>query len=180
MTPGLFHHGPAEAMFDRGAILSPDGLYRYRLWRIWDSDLAPAAFVMLNPSTADATQDDPTIRRCMGFARSWGSGGIVVVNLFAWRATDPDALFAPAAHGNGNVGPENDAHLRKVFSVVDSVICAWGAHPLAERRGRDVLSLVPPGVEVSCLGLTKGGAPKHPLYLRSDTARVPFGKAGAL
>lgn len=73
-TPGYFRHSGGEAMFGNGAALSPDGVYRYRLWRIWDDDLAPTAFVMLNPSTADAMQDDPTIRRCMSFARSWGAG----------------------------------------------------------------------------------------------------------
>jgi hypothetical protein len=171
--PGYFKHGPAEAMYGRGAILSPDDLYRYRLWRIWDDDRAPTAFLMLNPSTADATLDDPTIRRCVGFAKRWGSGGIVVVNLFARRATDPAELLE---HDRADVvGPDNDEHLRAVFRTVDSVVCAWGAHPVVRRnRVGEVLSLIPPGVEVSCLGTTKDGHPKHPLYLRADTERVPF------
>jgi hypothetical protein len=167
----------AEAMHGSGAVISPDGVYRYRLWRIWDDDLFPTAFVMLNPSTADASVDDPTIRRCMGFARLWGAGGIVVVNLFAFRTTDPKILFGPqsAERGDGNVGNENDEHIRKVLGVVDNVVCAWGAHPLAASRAREVLALFPSGVEVSCLGTTKDGHPKHPLYLRANTARVPFG-----
>lgn len=175
---GFFRHGDAEAMYDRGAILSPGGLYRYRLWRIWDRDLAPVAFVMLNPSTADASADDPTIRRCVGFARSWGSGGVVVVNLFAWRATKPTDLARVEARGDDAdiVGrPACDEHIREVGRVVDSVVCAWGASPLVRPdRVREVLALFPPGVEVSCLGRTREGHPRHPLYLCSDTRREPF------
>lgn len=166
-------------MHDRGAILSPDGVYRYRLWRIWDDDLAPCAFVMLNPSTADASQDDPTIRRCMGFAKRWGSGGIVVVNLFAVRATDPADL--DRAPPDGLVGPDNDVHLRATFRVVDMVVCAWGAieasvcaNAIRATTVRHVLNLIPREVEVCCLGRTKGGHPRHPLYLRADTPREPF------
>ncbi len=171
---GLFQHGPAEAMYGIGAVLSDDGVYRYRLWRIWDQDLAPTAFVMLNPSTADATVDDPTIRRCMGFARSWGAGGIVVVNLFAYRATDPADLVRALRARHHIRGPERDAHLRAVFSVVDTVVCAWGAHHLAEAVAPEVLGLVPKGIQVSCLGRTKEGHPRHPLYLAATTRREPF------
>lgn len=180
----LFHRGSAEAMYDRGAILSPDGVYRYRLWRIWDDDLAPCAFVMLNPSTADATEDDPTIRRCTAFAKSWGAGGIVVVNLFAVRATDPVDLVSLDARGVNLVGPEADAHIRKVLSVADVVVCAWGktlatwSKPWRDRldaRVAEVLALVPRSVEVCSLGVTAGGHPRHPLYLRADTPREPFG-----
>lgn len=176
-VPGLFRHGEAEAMHGRGALLSGDGVYRFRLWRIWDDDLLPTAFLMLNPSTADATEDDPTLRRCMAFARSWGAGGVVLVNLFAFRATDPKALSV--AHGSGvDVrGADRDEHLRRVFSVADTVVCGWGAHPLAAAEAPRVLALVPRGVEVSCLGRTASGAPRHPLYLRADTARVPYPRA---
>lgn len=173
---GLFRHGPAEAMHNRGAVLSPDGVYRYRLWRIWDADRHPTAFVMLNPSTADASVDDPTIRRCMGFARSWGAGGIVVVNLHAYRATDPRDLMAAAGRGVDVIGPDNDAHVRAVFSVVDSVVFAWGAATLGPGVARRVREALPPGVEVSCLGVTKHGHPRHPLYLAANTARVVFNR----
>ena len=168
-------------MHDRGAILSPGGVYRYRLWRIWDDDLAPCAFVMLNPSTADAEVDDPTIRRCTAFAKSWGSGGIVVVNLFAYRATDPDALAE--VDPPELIGPEADAHMRKVFSVADVVVCAWGAtltlwgarwRAFQARRAAEVLAMIPQGVEVCSLGVTAGGHPRHPLYLAKNTPRVPF------
>lgn len=178
MQPGLFSHGPAEAMYDRGAVLSPDGVYRYRLWRIWDQDRAPTAFVMLNPSTADASIDDPTIRRCVGFARSWGAGGVVVVNLYAFRATDPADLLAAEARGVDVIGPDNDAHIRTVFSAVDGVVFAWGATPVGPGVARRVRDALPPGVEVSCLGVTKHGHPRHPLYLAANTARVPLTDGG--
>lgn len=175
--PGLFQHGPAEAMYGRGAVLSDDGVYRYRLWRIWDDDRAPTAFLMLNPSTADAERDDPTLRRCVAFARLWGAGGgVVLVNLFAFRATSPDELARAHREGRDVRGAERDEHLRKVFSVADVVVCAWGAHPLADDETvRSVLALIPSEIEVCCLGRTAAGAPRHPLYLRADTAREPFG-----
>lgn len=175
-TPGLFTHAHGEAMYGSGAVLSACQRYRYRLWRVWDHDLAPTAFVMLNPSTADATADDPTIRRCTAFARRWGAGGIVVVNLFAFRATDPEALVEAHASGVDVVGPDAERHLDAVFSVADVVVCAWGAHPLATpSRVAQVLSRIPRETEVTCLGRTKGGAPRHPLYLRRDSARETYG-----
>lgn len=171
----LFTHASGEAMYGRGAVLSECTRYRYRLWRIWDDDLAPTAFVMLNPSTADASADDPTIRRCVGFAKRWGAGGIVVVNLFAFRATDPEKLVEAHANGVDVVGPEAAHHLDAVFSVADVVVCAWGAHPIAgPARIAHVLGRIPRSTEVVCLGKTQGGAPRHPLYLRKDSARVLF------
>lgn len=173
--PGLFVHGAAEHMYDRGAILSPDGVHRYRLWDIWDSDLAPVAFVMLNPSTADATRDDPTIRKCRGFAYRWGCGGFVVVNLFAYRATDPADLLRDGVLWD-IVGPDADAHIRAALAVCDPVILAWGAHGASRyhaERVREVLALVRDHAP-ECLGLTAGGQPCHPLMLSYKTPRVPF------
>src|SRR4051812_17109287 len=115
--------GP-EPLSQRGALLSDDGLYRYRLWRIWE-ELAPVmVWVMLNPSTADADVDDPSIRKCVGFAKANGCGGIIVVNLFAWRATDPKELRAVA----DPVGPENDAHIRWAVKapLLATVVAGWG------------------------------------------------------
>src|SRR4028119_2392792 len=91
----------------RGAIFDPTRTYRYALWRTWDAARPPVAFVLLNPSTADARRDDPTIRRCANFARTWGFGGLEVVNLFAFRATHPTDLKCAA----DPVGPQNDVHL---------------------------------------------------------------------
>jgi len=154
-----------------GAVISPCGLYRYRLTRTWDRELRPAAFVMLNPSTADATVDDPTIRRCVGFAKREGCGGIVVVNLFALRSTDPAGLLAAA----DPVGPDNDRHIREAAEQCHPVIAAWGAHGDHDLRNlhvRDMLGEI--SVGVMCLGTTKGGHPRHPLYVKGDAPLVPW------
>jgi hypothetical protein len=155
----------------RSAIISECGLYRYRLARTWDADLRPACFVMLNPSTADAFRDDPTIRRCVGFARRWGLGGIVVVNLFALRAADPRALLK----ATDPVGPDNDRHIAAVAESAGATVVAWGAHPMAARRVEAVTSvLLDRAVFVSCLGTTGTGQPRHPLFVRADEMLRPF------
>lgn len=146
------------------ALLSPCGQYRYRLRRT--SLLIAtkrALFVMLNPSTADASVDDPTIRRCKGFAREFDCERLDVVNLFAWRATDPKEL----ARVHDPVGPDNDEHIRQAAGESDLVVCAWGASEVAHRRMRTVLDLLPR--PLYCLGVTKFGAPKHPLYVPAST-----------
>lgn len=167
----LGHDNP---QVESGAVVSPCGRYRYRLWRSWDASKRPAVFVMLNPSTADAHADDPTIRRCLGFARGWGAGGLVVVNLYAWRATDPRRLVEARRAGADIQGAERDAHLRVAFAQADVVVAAWGAHALAQDAARDVLAQVPEGVQIECLGVTREGFPKHPLYLAAATPREPF------
>lgn len=156
----------------KGAVLSDCGTYRYRLTRQWNSGAFRLTWVMLNPSTADAEVDDPTIRRCMGFARAWGYGGIVVVNLFALRATDPREL----REHDAPVGPENDEHIRKVASDGAPVICAWGANVFAAERAASVLEILrhAQGAGVRCLGTTKGGAPRHPLYVPAATKPAQF------
>ena len=148
------------------ALISLDGKYRYRLSREWDASADKMTFVMLNPSTADATLDDPTIRRCMGFARRDGFGGIYVVNLYAYRATDPKDM----KRAIDPVGPDNDATLRFAFArSADQgapVIAAWGTHA-DPRRVREVRALMG-NADVYSLGVTKEGHPKHPLYIRAD------------
>ncbi len=142
------------------AAISRDRVYRYSLVRRWgDGDVV--RWVMLNPSTASATEDDPTIRRCMGFARAWGYDGIVVHNLYALRATDPRAL---RTHPDP-VGPVNDSYIAG-WRV--PTVCAWGAHADTGRAGRagEVLALLRrTDVTPMCLGRTKAGHPRHPLYL---------------
>lgn len=151
-----------------GAILSDDGVYRYLLWRRWSpGDLL--GFVMLNPSTADASVDDPTIRRCMGFARDLGYGGILVVNVFAFRATDPRSL--PASTDEAFGGPENAAALALVSGACPVVIAAWGAHKRAGDLAQRVRGIVG---DMHCLGVTKDGAPRHPLYLPAAARPVPW------
>ncbi len=158
------------------AVLSDDGQYRYLLTRTWQPDVVKATFVMLNPSTADASVDDPTIRRCIGFARSWGMGGIAVLNLYALRSTDPEALWS---HPDP-VGPENDEWLRTAgedspWHGKGPLIAAWGAHARPDRVAR-FLELVERPVEA--LHVTKAGAPGHPLYLPATSELKPW-PAGA-
>jgi hypothetical protein len=152
-----------------GATISADGKYRYRLWRSWANGKS-LVFVMLNPSTADAREDDPTIRKCLGFAKRLGYGRLEVVNLFAWRATDPRELSKVAEP----IGLENDQMILERCSAADLVIAAWGAtkgvNRLVERRIREVSSLFrSAGVAPSCLGRSKDGQPRHPLMLAYDT-----------
>jgi len=148
---------------ERGADISDCGFYRYRLWRIW-GDRPLACFVMLNPSTADADVDDATIRRCVGFARSWGCGGVMVVNLFAYRATNPKNLVESV----DPVGPSNDAFLAAEVAACNPVVLGWGGHGAkVPRRVEDVLKLIPR--PRWCLGITRTGQPKHPLYIPGDT-----------
>ena len=154
------------------AIISPCGLYRYRLTRQW-GDGPTAVFVMLNPSTADASQDDPTIRRCIGFAKREGCGSLLVVNLFAYRATDPDGMFRL---GVEPVGDENDGHIADaMLGSAGPVIAAWGGDKRAKVRVRDVRYMAGKiGVRLLCLGKTKDGSPRHPLYVKGVAPLVPL------
>lgn len=170
---------PRDSLFsaDSDATFSPCRKYRYTLTR---SIPDPATgcdgveggtltVIGLNPSTADETTDDPTIRRCVRFARDWGFDRLKMVNLFAYRATDPNDLFKAAWEGANIVGPENDHALSLAFGGSDRILAAWGAvtpvmalrvHQFAETFG---------GWEFWALGLTKLGSPRHPLYMRADT-----------
>ena len=146
----------------RSAKLSPCGRYRYLLRRSWlDLFAQPdnyVLFICLNPSTADANIDDPTVRRCMGFARSWGYSGVVLANLFAFRATDPKKMLSAP----DPVGPDNDRYLVEAARVASLVVAGWGVHGTHKDRAREVRSLVP---GLHYLRLTKGGHPAHPLFL---------------
>lgn len=142
------------------------GAYRYKLTRTWEPDTEPLVFVMLNPSTADASQDDPTIRRCIGFAKRWGFGGIVVVNLYAFRATDPKEMLAAV----DPVGPENDRVLADTADGL-TVVAAWGVNASLERV--DAVRALMPG-RLLALGVTKDGHPRHPLYVRADARLIDW------
>lgn len=155
----------------RSAIISDDGVYRYSLARWWDTSLPRDLWIMLNPSTADAAKDDRTIRRCIGFSRSWGSGGLVVVNLYGYRATDPDDLFAAQKAGVDVIGPENDGWIRAHLATERGyVIAAWGATGARAWKVRQYAKLA--GQTLTCLGTTKNRQPRHPLYVRADTPLV--------
>lgn len=159
----------------KGAILSDDGggpdgqgKYRYRLWRTWDTGLPTAAFVMLNPSTADATADDQTLRRCIDFAKRWGYGRVELGNLFAYRASEPSELW----NRTDIVGPENDRYLREMLTGDVLPVAAWGAYGDKLGRASDVSARF--DVDWVCLGTTHSGQPRHPLYLPADTSPEPW------
>lgn len=154
------------------AISSDDGKYRYWLHRTWIFGRGFVVFVMLNPSTADGLQNDPTVRRCIGFAQREGAHGVGIVNLFAARSTEPDELLKM----DDPVGPDNDKHLLNVSKFARYVICGWGAHEIAKSRGRIVARMLrAQGVRTMCLGKTKHGFPQHPLYIASDKELEEFG-----
>jgi hypothetical protein len=163
-------HGPwglGTASFDTSRR------YRYRLSRLWDPRGPRVCFVMLNPSTADASRLDPTVRRCVGFARSWGAGAVEVINLFALCSRDPTVL----REVEDPTGVSNDDALRAAARDADQIVCAWGVHGELHDRGRIVLELVAEaGAPLVHLGLTRAGHPKHPLYLRGDAERVPLSR----
>jgi hypothetical protein len=156
----------------RGAVISADGLYRYSLKRAWEPDgiAGGVLFIMLNPSTADGEQDDPTIRRCIAYAKAWGAHGLEVVNLFAFRATDPDELLRTSRP----IGPENDAAIRDALTRAGLVVAAWGTHEAARGRDRAVTELVTRTHDLHALALSNDGHPKHPLYLRKSLQPVIY------
>ena len=154
-------------MYEKSAIISEDQKYRYELRRIWQSKTGLVCWVMLNPSTADANFDDHTIRRCMGYAARWGYGGIIVVNLFALRSTDPRNLYQSMQP----IGPENDGYIFRASDEANITIVAWGNQGEYLRRDECVIPVL---IAPHYLALTKGGYPKHPLRLRKDLEPKPF------
>lgn len=155
---------------ESGAVISDSGLYRYRLWRrVSDDNDSRLLFIMLNPSTADASVDDPTIRRCLGFARELGFGILEVVNLFAYRTSSPAELWS---HAGNIVGPDNDKHIAEAAEKADMIIGGWGAASNASMRALAVNKIV--GRRIQALALTKSGAPRHPLYLKSGLTPVAW------
>ena len=143
--------------------------YRYLLTRELSGRRGPLLFVGLNPSTADETQNDPTIRRCIGFAESWGHSRLIVANLFAYRATHPKDLKT-VRHP---IGVENDRVLLRESREAQTVLLGWGVHGVYRNRHEEVLDLLSEH-PLYCLGVTKAGHPRHPLYLRSDTPLLAY------
>lgn len=149
------------------AFLSECKKYRYSLTRIWDESKPKVMFVMLNPSTADGTQDDPTIRRCIGFAKSWGYGGMHVCNLFAYRATDPKELLKV----DNPFGDQNIWVTRNLVDEVEIVVCAWGNEPIIRKILKDkspfvLIDFCLP--KCHTLKESVNGTPMHPLYLSKE------------
>lgn len=179
-------------MIERVTTFSSDRCYRYTLWREWqhpprpmcgDCELSkddkcvndgtpcdPTAYVMfigLNPSTADETKDDPTIRRCKAFAQAWGFGAMCMTNLFAWRDTDPNVMKKVSKP----IGEDNDKWLAEIASHAGIIIAAWGKHGKHMYRANAVKLLIP---TLHCLRKNKDGSPEHPLYLPGDLKPIPL------
>ncbi len=141
--------------------------YRYVLRRIWQPELKAVGMILLNPSTADETRDDRTSKKCIRFAESWGYGSLIIVNLFAVRATYPEDM---KAHANP-VGPANDQRILSELADVDLVVAAWGNHGLHMGRGNAVKALIP---NLHYLRMTKEDQPSHPLYLPKRLTPQPW------
>ena len=164
----------------RWAEISDCGRYRYLLGRRWGESSSCMTFVMLNPSTADAEVDDPTIRRCMGFAQREGHAGIMVINLFAFRATKPTELL----DASSPCGRDNHSHVMAVLrshAALDGgpVVAAWGsffdARPMMRHLALPIEECAQhAGVDLLAFGLTKSGAPRHPLYLKADSPLIDY------
>lgn len=169
----------SDLLTDTGATFSSCRTWRYKLWRIWDTAKPPLVMLMLNPSTADETANDPTVERCERRAYAGGFAGLIVMNIFAICATDPDDMKA----AGDPVGPENDDHIGQVLALATLAaaggqalawkICAgWGIHGSHLGRDRVVSALFErAGVPLYCLGVTASGQPRHPLYVGYS---VPF------
>lgn len=158
---------------ERGALISDCGAFRYQLIRKWDEALPCLCFVMLNPSTADAQEDDPTIRKCVGFAKRNGYGSIQVVNLYAYRATDP----ADLRRAGMQEGPENWREICLAVRRCEAVVLAWGAFgptSWTQRVGRLLGEIKLTGLSPLCLGKTQEGKPRHPLMVPYSQSLIPF------
>lgn len=162
----------AQKTFDpslSGACFSPCRTWRYGLWRRWGEGEDRLLMVIgLNPSTADETEDDPTIRRCIRFAKDWGHSGLIMVNLFAFRATDPEVMRRAA----DPIGPRNNLFLDVYAYSASLILAAWGVHGDYGGRAARVCQLL--ARPLHCLGKTKEGFPRHPLYVAAATKPVPF------
>ena len=158
----------SEGEMKTGALFSECREWRYSLWRIWDTDKLPIAFIGLNPSTADEIEDDPTVRRCIRFAKRWGYGSMYMLNLFGLRSTDPKLLY----EHNDPVGDKNHETILDVCLAMDKIVLCWGNHGALLDQG-DVLlcKLKQVGFEdkLRSFGVTKSKQPKHPLYLADNT-----------
>lgn len=159
---------------DRNAAwFSPCGRYRYllmRTWNYWQQDTRSVAFLGLNPSTADENVDDPTIRRCIGYAKAWGYDRLAMLNLFALRATDPKEMLA----SDDPIGPSNNVFLGQYARWSDLVVCCWGNHGSHLGRADEVVEMLRDEASLTALRVTGAGQPSHPLYLPKTLRPAPF------
>lgn len=150
-----------------GATFSDCRKWRYVLWRRWDKNNPKMiAFIGLNPSTADETENDPTVRRRIGYAKRWDYGGMYMLNLFAFRATDPKKMKKV----QDPVGKDNDRMIAVCAFKADKVVFCWGNHGAHRGRSQEIRKKIGPA---ECFGFTKAGEPKHPLYLRAGLETIP-------
>jgi len=155
-----YKQGPAN-----GAIFSECRKHRFALWRIWNRRKAPVAFIGLNPSTADESKNDPTVRRCVQFAEANGGGGLIMLNAFSYRATDPNEMKSQAVPNL----QENTDWIVAFSGLAKMTVAAWGTHGEFAGRGETLIHRMRQSLRtLHCLEVNKGGTPKHPLYVRGD------------
>ncbi len=151
----------------KGAIFSEDRKYRYVLWRVWRNNPSLRLFIGLNPSTANEIIDDPTITRSIKRANKDGFGGLLMMNLYAFVSTNPNALLEDGDF----IGINNNAYLEQMIELANQTVCGWGSFAPVKNRAPSVLKMIP---EPYCLGINKDGQPKHPLYISYDTPIVKY------
>jgi len=156
---------------EMSAEFSPCQLYRYALWRVWDNTKPFVLFICLNPSIADHRQDSPTSRRCISFAQRWGFGRLCMANLFAYRSLDPRQL----RQVSDPIGVGNNARLEELATQAGMVVAAWGYRGTFRNQDKEVMALLSKVSSLYCLGKTKKGNPKHPLYVSGETKPVSYG-----
>lgn len=154
-----------------GAKFSPCRRYRYSLWREWDTSKGSCVFIGLNPSTADESEDDPTIRRCIRFAKDWGYGRLVMINLFAIRATDPEVMKC----SKNPIGSDNDMYLNTECTGADLVVAAWGNHGSFLGRDQEIIFALK-DIQMMCFKITNQGQPAHPLYQSANSELIEFNR----
>lgn len=155
---------------EMGACFDATGIYRYSLWRSWDLSQPRLVFMMLNPSTADAEVNDPTIRHCLGFAHAWGYGSLEVVNLFGLRTPHPPRL----REANDPIGAECDDYIQNAAQRADQIILAWGNWGNFRNRDQAVIQLLTDCKNLYCLGVNQSGQPRHPLYLKRSVQPILY------
>lgn len=165
----------ADLVTDTGAEFSECGTYRYDLWRLWDESKPILTFVMLNPSTADDVENDPTVERCQRRALKLGFGMVRVVNLMAYRSTDPEALVP--LERNVSFGPDNRKHLQTALQTSGQMICGWGKYGHLGPVAWFTTQARRAGVPLYALKVNKDGSPQHPLYI--PYSKQPVWWAGA-
>jgi len=158
-----------DKMYNKGAVLSKNRLYRYVLWREWDVKKESCVFIALNPSTADENEDDPTLRRCVKFAKDWGFGKCIIVNLFAYRATNPNEL----KNQDKPIGYKNNHHIKTQAANAGMVVTAWGNHGSFLKRDEKVKKLLR-SIPLKCFKLTAKGQPAHPLYQPKEISLIDY------